>query len=538
MAEHCDVLVVGSGSAGCTAALRAARNGLKVIVAEKTNLLGGTSAMSGAGIWIPANHIGAKAGIEDNKADALTYVRAVLPADWADTEDELWQAFIEHAPEMLKFVEVNTPLDLLLAEQPDPYVEAPGGRLRGRMLSPAPLRRSLIGRFAGNVRPSTLKHLFTYQEVIGLDVYHHPIPVLMRLAPKFLWRWATRAGAQGTALMIGLVKGCLDAGVDFRLETRATQLKQDAEGRVTGAVVTRQGKDIEIVASRGVLIASGGFEWDEQLRAKYFPGPTDRIGSPRANDGDGLKMAAAAGAALDRMDQANIWPCLPTVYEGRPHGMPATYQAEPHSIIVDRHARRFVSETDINLGQFLDERDANGQAARLPCYLIGDHRFLKTSLPFRWYASYEKEWVKKAGSLKELASKLDLPAGDLEETVARWNRFCANGHDEDFHRGESAWEVYKAHGAKNRLKPIDKPPYIGMSMNRSILGTKGGARTNAKAQVLRPDGTVIPGLYAAGLAMANPFGTRSVGAGTTIGPNMTWGFIAADAMTATGKNPA
>src|SRR5690606_19387285 len=135
---------------------------------------------------------------------------------------------------------------------------------------------------------------------------------------------------------------------------------------------------------------------------------------------------------------------------------------------------------------------------------------------------------KKASTVSELAGKLGLPPHALEETIARWNAQCATGRDTDFRRGENSWEEYKAHGAPNRLKPIDKPPYVGMSLNRSILGTKGGASTNERGQVLREDGSVIAGLYAAGLAMANPFGTRAVGAGTTLGPNMTWGYIAAN----------
>lgn len=205
-----------------------------------------------------------------------------------------------------------------------------------------------------------------------------------------------------------------------------------------------------------------------------------------------------------------------------------TFQAEPHSIVVNRHGKRFVSESDFNIGEALDARDENGNPINLPAFLIGDHRFLNAALPFRWYAAYDRNWVKKAGTVRELAQKLGLPETQLEETIARWNAQCKVGRDTDFHRGENSWEEYKAHGEKDRLKPIDKPPYVGMTLNRSILGTKGGAMTNERGQVLREDGSIIAGLYAAGLAMANPFGTRAVGAGTTLGPNMTWGYIAAE----------
>lgn len=529
-AEIWDVLVIGSGSAACAAALRAAKGGLRVLAVEKTEWLGGTSAMSGAGIWIPANHVARREGIADSRDEALNYLRATAPEGWARDEDALWQGFVEHAPRMLEFLEASTPLRLRLVEEPDPFAEAPGGKLRGRMVSPDALSRRLVGRFARNMRRSTLPHLFTYQEGIEHDLYHHPIRAGLKLWPKLLRRLLANAGGQGTALMTGLIRGCLDAGVTFRLETRALALTQDETGAVTGAEVEHGGQRQVIAATRGVVLATGGFEWDAAMREAHFPGPLDRLGSPRANEGDGQRMAAAAGAQMARMDQANIYPCLPTRYQGRPHGMPMTFQAEPHSIVVNRHGQRFVSENDFNIGEAMDRRDADGRPTHLPCYLVGDRRFPKTSLPFRWYAAYDPGWVKTSATIEGLAAELGLPPAALRASIERWNGFCAAGRDADFRRGESGWEDYKAHGPENRLKPIDRAPYVGMSLNRSILGTKGGARTNAGAQALRPDGSVIAGLYAAGLAMANPFGTRAVGAGTTLGPNMTWGFIAAETL--------
>lgn len=523
-----DVLVIGSGSAACASALRAAKGGLSVLMIEKSEWLGGTSAMSGAGIWIPANHIAADEGVADSREEALEYLRGVSPEGWSQKEDALWRAFVEAAPTMLRFICENTPLDLRLIKEPDPFAETPGGKLYGRMVSPQPLSRNILGRLARRLRRSTLPHSFTYQEIVDHDLYHHPIRTGFRIWPKLVRRWLTNAGGQGTALMAGLLKGCVDAGVTVRHETRAVGLVQDGDSRISGVEVEAAGKRTTIAARRGVVIATGGFEWDADMLATHFPGVYDRIGSPSSNEGDGQKLAASVGAQLDRMDQANVYPCLPTRYRGKPHGLPMTFQAEPHSIVVNRDAQRFVSENDFNIGEAIDARGPDGAPVHLPCYLVGDHRFLKASLPFRWYASYEPDWVKKAETIAGLADKLGLPAAPLERTIARWNDFCARGRDEDFRRGENGWEEYKAHGPENRLKPIDKPPYIGMTLNRSFLGTKGGARTNDRAQVLRADGSIIPGLYAAGLAMANPIGTRAVGAGTTLGPNLTWGFIAAE----------
>lgn len=540
MEEEFDVVAIGSGSAACAAALRAAKGGLRVVAIEKSEKLGGTSAMSGAGIWIPANHVAAREGIEDSREEALDYVRAASPEGWAETEDALWRAFVENGPDMLKFLEDNTPLELRLVEEPDPIAEAPGGKLRGRMVSPLPLSRRLLGENAKWLRRSTLPHSFTYWELAESDAYRHPIRAALKLWPKLLWRKLTDRGGQGTALMAGLIRGCMDAGVEFRRETRALSLVQDEAGAVTGVEIEGGAR---LMARRGVVIATGGFEWDEEMRRAHFPGAMDRIGSPRTNTGDGQRMAAAAGAKLARMDQANIYPCLPTRYEGRPHGMPMTYQSEPHSIVVNRHGARFMSETDYNIGEHMDRRDpATGENIHLPCFLIGDRGFLRASLPFLWYRRYEKGWVKKAATLDELAATLGLPPAALRATVERFNALCDGGRDEDFGRGESGWESYKSHaegGAEKTglaaakakgLGKIERAPFVGVTMNLTTIGTKGGARTDENGRVLREDGSVVAGLYAAGLAMANPIGTRAIGAGTTLGPNMTWGYIAAETM--------
>lgn len=521
-----DVVVIGSGSAACTAAMRAAHGGLRVLVVEKSSWLGGTSAMSGAGVWVPANYAAAEAGLSDSVEEAYEYLQAVTPEGWAETEGALWRSFLENAPQMLEFVAANSPLDFSVVNQADPFPDAPGSKLAGRVVTPMVLSRRLLGAFSGKLRRSTLPHIFSYLEVVDRDIYHRPLRAGFALWPKLLWRWLTNTGGQGTALMVGLIKGCLDAGVVFWLDSRAVGLVQDTGGRVSAVEVEQNGARQVVPAPRGVVIASGGFEWDSQMREAHFPGPIERLGSPRTNEGDGQKLAAAVGAQLDRMDQANIYPCLPTRYEGQPHGLPMIFQADPHSIIVDRHGKRFADETDFNLGEAMDRRGPDGQPNHLPCYIVADHRFLKASLPFRWYASYERDWIRKSDTISGLAEKLGLPAAQLEESIARWNRFCKEGRDADFGPGEGRANEK----ARARLMPIDQAPYIGMSFNRSILGTKGGARTNEKAQVLRPDGSVIAGLYAAGLAMANPIGTRAVGAGTTLGPNMTWGYIAAQAI--------
>jgi 3-oxosteroid 1-dehydrogenase len=529
MSQIFDVVVLGSGAAAATTALRISQRGLRVLVVEKSEYLGGTSAMSGAGTWVPANHVAAAAGIEDSVSEALTYLRATAPEGWEGSEDDLWQAYADASPRMLQFVVQTTPLRFKLVAEPDPFSEKAGGKSFGRMLTPKPLSRSLLGSLKTKLRRSTLVHLFDYEEMVRLDPYHHPVRATLTVLHKLIWRLMSSSGGQGTALMVGLIKGCVDQGTTFWSNARARRLVQDESGRVTGVVVEQQGAETTVRARYAVVIATGGFEWNSAMLSTNFPGEISYLGSPSSNEGDGQIMVAEIGASLERMNQANIYPCLPTVYEGRRYGLPMTFQAERHSIVVNGRGKRFVSENDFNIGEALDRRDPEtGRPINLPVWLIADHRFLSQSLPFRWYASYEKGWITKAGSIHTLAEKIGVPSQQLAETVERFNAFCRNGRDEDFGRGESAWEGYKSHSSKVALYTIEKPPFVAIPINRSILGTKGGARTNRFGQVLHSDGTVIAGLFAAGLAMANPIGTRAVGAGTTIGPNMTWGFICAE----------
>ena len=527
-----DVIVIGSGAAGMTCALTAAEAGLKVLVVEKSALVGGTSAMSGAGIWAPANHLATAAGIDDSPEEALRYFENALPG-LSNRFRAHWQALCRNSGPMLRLVEKSTRLRFALTPEPDP-IDVEGAKTRGRMVSPLALPRKEAGSFARRLRPSTLPHLFTYHEMFSPNPWGRPFHTLWKMGPELARRWIFSIGGQGSALMAGLIGGFLRLGGEIRTGQDVRALLRDAAGRVNGL---RLADGSVISATRGILLATGGFEWDTRRYAQNFPGKTDWLCTPDTNTGGAVDLALAVGAALDQMQEANVHPALPTRYEGRAHGMPVAWHVGPHGIIVNDRAQRFVSEYDYNLGAALNARDPAGNPLHQEAWVICDRRFLYRSLPFAWYALRARGWVRRGRSLAELAVKTGLDPAELQATVTKFNSYCRDNHDPEFHRGEPLWERFRSgnwkDGEKNAaLGGIGKGPFYAMPVNRSILGTKGGPLTDAAGRVLTKSGEVIPGLYAAGNAMANPIGTRAVGAGTTVGPHMTMGYICAQDMIA------
>lgn len=524
--EEVDVLVLGSGCAALVAALHAANAGLSVTVCEKTRKLGGTSAMSAGGIWIPANQLAAEAGIHDSLADAYEYVRAVAPVGWDFPLH--WRALLEAGPMMLQLLRSKTPLRFKLTREPDPFADAPGARAGGRMFSVLPISRLAARRDAFRVRGSTLPELFTYHEVLETDLYHRPIWTTFQLLPRLIGRLLTLSAGKGTALMIGLVRGCQDAGVRLRSRAEGKELILE-DDRVVGALVDDRGTPRRIKGRIATLIATGGFEWNDEMMQRHFVRPIQFLGSPAGNAGDGHRMAEAAGAELAAMDQANVTAAIPRRYEGAIHGMPVPYHAEENAIVVNRHGKRFWDELHVNFGEALIERDAqSGEPLHLPAFVITDARYLRKAPLVRFLSRLVPGWLVKAQTIAELAGKIGLDAQVLHQTVERFNGFAAAGTDEDFGRGKTRAHQKADKRKRAGLEPIVRPPFIALRFNPSVMSTKGGPRTDSRGRVLRTDGRVIEGLYAAGASMANPIGTRGAGAGTTLGPFMSWGYLCAD----------
>ncbi|MBS0520300.1 MAG: FAD-dependent oxidoreductase [Proteobacteria bacterium] len=519
----CDVVVVGSGAAGLSAALAAAVDGARVVVLEKSHYLGGTTAMSAAGTWVPCNHHMQAAGIADSPEETLTYIRAVSPPGWRETEDELWQALAENSAPMLRFVEDHTPLVFELVNHPDFYVEAPGGRLFGRMVSPTLISRYRLGRWWNRVRKSVKPQFFTYKEMVG-GVLKDPVRAIFKLGPSLVWRVIAGQVGLGNGLIVGLTRGCLDHGCRILMDADVRHLTTDGQ-IVSGVEAVIDGRPTTIRAAKGVVLATGGFDWASDYMPKYFPG-IEIIGAPRTNTGDGQRMAAEVGAALVHMDQSNIAPATFTTYEGQRHAQPLYETYAPHCILVNREGRRFVSEGSAALGAAIDERGPDGRSKHIPAWRIFDSHYVNRLSTM--YASKDPSFVRTADTIEALAARIGIDPATLRATVDRFNGWSKEGVDRDFHRGESAWE---RHYTKDRaLAPVDTPPFHAAPFLYASLGTKGGPRTNRHCEVLRSDGSVIGGLYCAGIAMASPIGTKAVGAGTTVGPCLTFGYIAGRAI--------
>ena len=527
---ECDVAVIGSGAAGLSAALTARVHGAEVVVVEKSELLGGTTAMSGGNVWVPCHHHQAQIGAKDSRDEALAYVRAASPPGWHNTEGPLWISFVDHAPVMLRFLETHTPLRFVPNHEPDPYAELSGGKAFGRNVSAAPLAVRLLGPWADKLRPCApgLRYRLRYEELVDTNIFAHPKRWMLRLGPSLVWRALTGQQTMGGALVVGLLKGCLDQGCAI-WNAAPAEVLSESDGRVSGVEVKRGDQGVRITARKGVVLASGGFEWNEQMMAQHFPGVLEWRGSPATNTGDGHQMAATVGAMMDHMDQALVVGTAPYWYEGRIQGTPAADYFLPHSMIVNKHAQRFVSEKQMNIGLAIDERDPQTrEQIHLPAWRIYDGQFAKKyphALPAKKFEGVRYQ----AATLEGLAGKIDLDPGKLVETARPFSGFARAGVDEDFARGSSLWDrihiIDPSHGPNPALGTVEQPPFYAMPFKASFLGTKGGPRTNAQGQVLNQEGSVIHGLYAAGNVMANPFGSKGMGASTTLGPCLTWGHI-------------
>ncbi|WP_110207603.1 3-oxosteroid 1-dehydrogenase [Nocardioides daejeonensis] len=551
--ETVDVVVVGSGAAGLSAAITAAASGLEVVILEKSHRWGGTTARSGGGVWVPGNDF-LKPAPDEQPGEARRYLDAIVDG----VDPGRLDAYVERGPEALRFLTRHSALDLAWVRgYADYHPEQPGGRPAGRSCEPTVFDAHRLGELAETLEPFYTKapmNVVVKQadyRWLSTGLRHwrgpwHMLKVGMRtLAARLRGR---RIIGLGQALCAQLMIGVRDLGIPLRLGVAMTGLLVE-DGRVVG-VRTSAGV---LRARRGVVLACGGFDHNADLRALHQrepAGPELSLGVP-TNTGDGILAATAIGADTALMDDAWWAPSIPL-----PRGpwFALAERSLPGGIIVNERGERFMNESlpyvEATHRMFGGEYGAgDGPAENLPCWLVFDQTYRKrylfagitggAPLPKKWLASGA---ITKAATVPELAAAIGVPEDGLTTTVERFNGFARAGVDADFHRGESAYDHYYG-DLTNRpnpsLAPLARGPFYAARMVPADLGTKGGVLTDARARALDPHGAVIPGLYAAGNTSAAVMGHTYAGPGATIGPAMVFGYLAAlDCAAAVSAPPA
>jgi 3-oxosteroid 1-dehydrogenase len=539
-----DVVVIGAGAAGMSAALAAGDRGLDTVLLEKSSYFGGSTARSGGGVWIPGNYALKAARQDDPLANSKLYLDSivgdVVPKIRRDT-------YVDRGAEVMDFIKAKTPVRFTwVPDYADYHPEQPGGRPQGRTVEPVPMDARFLGGELEHLHPPYTKApanmIVTQADFrkisLGLRTLRGPVTMakvtVRRLISLLLRR---RMYAMGNAIAIGLRQGLLDVGVPVHYDTELVDLVIE-DGRVVGVRVRRDGAEQVVRARRGVVLGSGGFERNAELREKYLPQPTsaDWTTGSQFNTGGGLLAGVAAGAEADLMDDAWWGPTIPL--PGRPWFCLAERNL-PGSIIVNSAGQRFMNEAlpYVEAVHEIYRGEATG-VGHVPAWMVIDQRYRnryvfaglmpRQPFPGRWY---KNGVVKKADSLAELAAAIEVPAAALTATVDRFNGFARSGTDEDFHRGESAYDKYYS---DPRVKPnpslhsIDEGPFYAVQIVPGDLGTKGGLVTDERARVVRPDGSVIAGLYAAGNVSSAVMGHTYPGPGGTIGPALVFGYLAAE----------
>lgn len=552
--ETYDVIVVGSGAGGMTAALCAKGEGLSSVVIEQAAVYGGTSAVSGGGIWIPCNDGMPATGISDSPEEALTYLKHLTGGDVPLPRLE---AYVSQAPKMVRHLKNAFGVEFRpVAKYPDYFPNEAGGKPGARTMEPVPFDAAQLGDTFDTQREpykSTLVLGRISMDQIQAHVLFSRAKGWIWLTMKLMWRywsdlgwrrktWRDRRQVLGQALVASLRTAMLRKQVPLQLETSLQGLIED-NGRITGVTVTRSGKTLRLRAHHGVIIASGGFEANQQMREQYLPQPTKKTWSaaPGINNGDGIRAGQSVGAGVGFMNM--VWG-TPTVELPGASVAAAMFveRSLPGCVMVNGLGKRFVNEaapyTEV-VHAINEDQARTGQA--VPCWFIFDGRFRQSypagpmlpagiqpdkKLPKAWWGKA----LFKADTMDGLASQIGVDAKALAQTIANMNRYAADGKDPEFGKGDDVFQRYYADPRITPnpcLAPIVKAPFYALAVTPGEIGTKGGLLTNEHARVLRDDGSEIEGLYAIGNCSAAVMGRTYAGPGATLGPAMTFGFIAA-----------
>ena len=559
-AVTCDVLVVGSGAAGLTAAITARRAGLEVIITEKTEFYGGTTALSGGFAWLPCNSKAGAEGIADSRAAALDYLRFEAGNCFDSARAE---AFVDNAGAMMEAIERDSAMEFFLApEFPDYHPDAPGGMSGGRSLGSVEYDGRKLGKhFKRMRRPLPQITFFGMFLGSGQEIQHY---FNVTRSVRSAWFVARRSAGhirdmlvhgrgakltQGGAMVARLARTVFDLEIPLWLSSPVERLTLEG-GRVTGATVARIGADVEVRARRGVLLASGGFPGNSVRRASVFPHAAQghdhvSVALP-TNVGDGAKLAEGVGGAFSAHVLRGA-PLLPVSLIPGKTGNEAAFphlidRTKPGIIAVLRNGKRFVNEAASYHDFVVALIDAASGTGAPEAFMIADRRALARyglgyAKPFPLPHSHlvRAGYLLRASTLDGLAELAGIDREGLEATIATLNTDAAAGRDTAFGRGDGAYDRYQGdphHAPNSCLGPIATPPFYAVRVIPGDIGSFAGLRTDGHARVLDGDGRVVAGLYAAGADSVHVGGGSYPGAGANIGPAMTFGFIAAKAMAA------
>ncbi|MFA5607394.1 MAG: FAD-dependent oxidoreductase [Leucobacter sp.] len=520
-----DVVVVGSGASGLTTAAVAARSGLSVIVLEKSSLIGGTSAVSGGMVWVPNSRQTHPTSDSGSVARAHEYVQAVARGRG---NSELMESVVESGRTALAYLEDECGLDFAaLDDFPDYRQDLPGAAIGGRTLEPRLWDTSVLGGLVDSIRTDG-RAPFTMQEYERWGAF-----------TNFPWeeldeRARSGISAKGHALIGGLTASCVRDAVAIALDARVATLRTDDDSRVAGVELE---DGTEIAARRGVVLATGGFEWDRELTDSLLASRLYAVCSPPSNTGDGLRMAQRIGAKTRGTREAWWAPMslAGDTRDGQEIGTLLRFERQgPGSIMVNRHGERFANESQNynDLARALHSWDpANNQPLNSPAYIVVDSRYLRLyGLFSHRHGEPTPDYVTEAPTLDALAAELGINAAALNATVQRFNAHAIAGEDPDFQRGESAYDKYWGDNdnpwPNSSLAPLEEAPYYALPVINGAFGTNGGVATDGNGVVRDVDDNAIEGLYAVGNVSQSAYAAGYPGAGATLGPIITVGYLA------------
>jgi 3-oxosteroid 1-dehydrogenase len=517
-----DVIVVGSGAAGLTAAIAAARGGARVTVVEAAATLGGTTALSGGRVWIPVH------GRDVNAADDVDSARAYLNALFDQRFPEMIEAFLDTGPEAIRFIEESTVHRFVVCPNyPDYHPELEGATVGGRCLDAEPVH-------TGRLHPLATKTLLPdgYTPITHAEWEAWRLPSAMdRAIIDARIREGIRTG--GAGLSSSLIDGAVRAGVRFLTGIRVTGVSK-SDGVVTGVHVESD-DGIDHLPAKAVVLATGGFDADPALRARYLPAALDASSSATSNTGVALAIAADVGADVENLSEGWWMPAV-SISEPSP-GLPAARslireRGAPHQILVNASGNRFTDEAQPynEFGKAMHATRPDGSTPNSPAYLVFDTAFRERyPLPGLGVSGRLPGSVVSADTIEALAKAAGIDPAGLCATVARWNRMCDQGRDADFGRGSNVYDRYygdpELPEAPN-LGPVSRPPFYATRLYASTIGSKGGPVTSPDGEVMDRAGRAIPGLFAVGNAAAFWTADGYPGPGATLAVAIVFGYRA------------